>query len=161
MKGYARIAAAIPAAAVADIDANQARSLALWREADMAGVNVVVFPELGLSGYSIRDLLMNTLLLDACEASLLALIDASDSLEPVAVIGMPLRFNHGLYNCAVLIKGGRLLGIVPKAYLPNYREFEEARWFRSGFDIPPGATLQLGRHQAPIGLDLLFHSSLP
>ncbi|MGQ7842887.1 NAD(+) synthase [Granulosicoccus sp. 3-233] len=161
MKGYARIAAAVPAAAVADINANRERTLALWREADLACANVVVFPELGLSGYSIRDLCMNTALLDACEQSLAQLIESGSSLKPVAIVGIPLRFNHGLYNCAALIHNGTLLGVVPKAYLPNYREFEEARWFRPGFDLPEGATITIGKYKAPLGLDLLFKGSLP
>ena len=161
MKGYARIAAAVPAAAVADINANRERTLALWREADLACANAVVFPELGLSGYSIRDLCMNTTLLDACEQSLAQLIESGKSLKPVAIVGVPLRFNHGLYNCAALIHNGTLLGVVPKAYLPNYREFEEARWFRPGFDLPDGATITIGKHKAPFGLDLLFKGSLP
>lgn len=161
MKGYARIAAAIPTAAVADVDANRERLLSLWREADSASVNVVVFPELGLSGYSIRDLCMNTTLLDACETSLTALIEAGKAFEPVAIVGLPVRFNHGLYNVAAVIHQGKLLGVVPKAYLPNYREFEEARWFRTGFDVPANALIHIGRHQAPFGLDLLFNSSLP
>lgn len=161
MKGYARIAAAVPAAAVADTSRNCEQTLALWREADAARVNAVVFPELGLSGYSIRDLCLNTTLLDACETSLLTLIDASESLDTLAIVGLPLRFNHGLYNCAAVIHRGLLLGIVPKAYLPNYREFEEARWFRPGFDVMPEATLHIGRHKVPFGLDLLFKSSLP
>ncbi len=160
MKGYARIAAAVPAAAVADIETNRDRTLALWREADAAGANTVVFPELGLSGYSIRDLSLNTTLLDACEQSLLALIESGKSLEPVAVVGIPLRFNHGLYNCAAVIHQGQLLGVVPKGYLPNYREFEEARWFRSGFDLPQDASIAVGQFQAPFGLDILFQSSL-
>lgn len=161
MKGYARIAAAVPAAAVADITANRERTLTLWREADMDGTNMVVFPELGLSGYSIRDLCMNTTLLDACESSLAKLIEAGKSLEPVAIAGLPLRFNHGLYNCAAVIHHGKLLGVVPKAYLPNYREFEEARWFRPGFDVQHDAMIKIGKYKAPFGLDLLFNSSLP
>ena len=160
MKGYARIAAAVPAAAVADIDSNLERTLALWREADVAGANVLVFPELGLSGYSIRDLCLNTALLDACEDALADLIQAGSALEPVAIVGVPLRYKQVLYNCAAVIHQGRLLGIVPKAYLPNYREFEEARWFRSGFDLAPRSSISCGKHEAPFGLDLLFASSI-
>lgn len=160
MNGYARIAAAIPVAAVADMETNRDRTLSLWQEAHNAGANVVVFPELGLSAYSIRDLCMNTVLLDACEASLIELIDAGRSLEPIAIIGLPLRFNHCLYNVAVVIHQGQLLGVVPKAYLPNYREFEEARWFRTGFDIPDNSHVVLENYRAPFGLDLLFTSSL-
>ena len=161
MKGYARVAAAVPPAAVADVDANRENILALWREAHTAGVNVLVFPELGLSGYSIRDLVMNTTLLDACEQSLSTLVEATSSLDTMGIVGLPVRFNHGLYNVAAVIQQGKLLGMVPKAYLPNYREFEEARWFRSGFDLPAGSEITLGRHTAPLGLDLLFRSSLP
>ena len=160
MKGYARIAAAVPSAAVADVDANRENILGLWREADTAGANVVVFPELSLCGYSIRDLCMNTTLLDACEHSLSTLIEAGSAFEPVAIVGLPIRFNHSLFNVAAVIHQGQLLGVVPKAYLPNYREFEETRWFRSGFDVPANANINIDRHQAPFGLDLLFDSSL-
>ncbi|MFK7890357.1 MAG: NAD(+) synthase [Granulosicoccus sp.] len=160
MKGFARIAAAVPATAVGDTETNQRRTLALWKEAHSAGANAVVFPELGLSGYSIRDLLLNTTLLDACEESLLQLVRDGASLEPVAIVGLPLRFQHGLYNVAAVIHQGSLLGFVPKAYLPNYREFEEARWFRSGFDLPRDAHIRLEKHLVPFGLDLLFKSSL-
>jgi len=160
MKGYARIAAAVPSAAVADVDANKESILALWREAHAACANVVVFPELSLSGYSIRDLVMNTTLLDASEEALNTIIDATKAFEPMGIVGLPARFNHGLYNVAAVIHQGKLLGVVPKAYLPNYREFEEARWFRAGFDAPAEASISLGRHTAPFGLDLLFDSSL-
>ena len=160
MKGYARIAAAVPAAAVADVETNRDNTLSLWREADTAGVNLLVFPELGLSGYSIRDLCMNTTLLEACESCLATLIDASSALNPMAIVGLPVRFNHGIYNVAAVIQQGKLLGVVPKAYLPNYREFEEARWFRSGFDVPDNAQINIDRYQAPFGLDLLFNGTL-
>ena len=160
MKGYARVAAAVPLTAVADMDLNRDRTLNLWREADSAGVHVVTFPELGLSGYSIRDLVLSTALLDACEASLLELVDASKGLQSMAIVGLPLRAPGGLFNCAAAIAGGELLGVIPKAYLPNYREFEEARWFRSGFDVRPYSTIEVGRHTADFGLDVLFKSSL-
>ncbi len=160
MKGYARIAAAVPSAAVADVDANRKNILSMWREADAACANVVVFPELSLSGYSIRDLCMNTTLLDACEASLALLIEEGAGLEPMAIVGLPLRYKQGLFNVAAVIHQSKLLGVVPKAYLPNYREFEEARWFRTGFDVPADALINVERFQAPFGLDLLFQSNL-
>jgi len=160
MRGYARIAAAVPVTAIADTQTNQERTLALWREAHTAGANLVIFPELGLSGYSIRDLCLDTTLLDAVEASLLTLIEEGSSLEPVAIVGLPIRYQHGLYNVAVAIHQGNLLGVVPKAYLPNYREFEEARWFRTGFDVPAHATIKLGKLSAPFGLDLLLQSTI-
>jgi len=160
MKGYARVAAAVPLTAVADMDLNRDRTLNLWREADSAGVHVVTFPELGLCGYSIRDLCMNTALLDACEEALVELVDAGKGLQSMAIVGLPLRTSRGLFNCAAAIQGGEILGVVPKGYLPNYREFEEARWFRSGFDIAPYSTIDIGRHTADFGLDVLFKSSL-
>ncbi len=161
MQGYARVAAAVPHVAVADIAHNLERIRSLWQQADTAGVNVVVFPELCVSGYSIRDLCLNTTLLDACEASLTTLVEASRSFGTMAIVGLPVRVpSGGLFNCAAAIQDGRLLGMVPKAYLPNYREFEEARWFRPGFEVAAGTNLTVGGHTAPFGLDLLFSSSL-
>ena len=156
------MAAAVPHCRVADIEHNRSRTLALWREADAAGVNVLVFPELGLSGYSVRDLSLNTTLLDACEQALLGLARDGAALTPLAIVGLPLRATDGaLYNVAALLGEGRVLGIVPKAYLPNYREFEETRWFRPGLEVPAGATLRLGDEAVPFGMDLLFTASLP
>lgn len=197
MKGFARVAAAVPHCQVADVTHNRERTLALWREADAAEANLVVFPELGLSGYTARDLLLNSTLLDACEAALLSLAREGAALSPVAVVGLPLRARfmqagpdsgplapqssgraadvsrqHDskagkalasvggmLYNVAAVLHDGRILGIVPKAYLPSYREFEEARWFRPGVEVPTGMTLQLGGTRVPFGMDLLFGSS--
>ena len=171
MRGFVRTAAAVPHCRVADVDHNRARTLALWREADAAGANVVVFPELGLSGYSVRDLALNTTLLDACEEALGALAAAGAALAPLAIVGLPLRVSpgdahagvpyDGLYNVAAVLHGGRVLGVVPKSYLPNYREFEEARWFRPGTDVPPNASCRVVGETTPFGTDLLFAGSLP
>lgn len=157
MRGFARVAAAVPTCAVGDFDFNREHTLALWRQADAEGVQIVVFPELGLCGYTARDLMLDTLLLDACEASLAALIDASKTLSPLALVGLPLRVGGiGVYNVCAAIQGGRLLGVIPKAYLPNYREFEEARWFRQGNEVPPGGSITVAGQTAPFGLDVLF-----
>ena len=161
MKGFARVAAAVPLAAVADPDANRERTLELWREADARGANLVVFPELGLSAYTIRDLVLSTTLLDTVEASLLRLAEDGEHLAALALVGVPLRAPHGLYNCAAAIARGELLGLVPKSYLPNYREFEEARWYRPGTEVPPGGTLRVGDRDVPFGTDLLFAGSVP
>ena len=161
------MAAAVPHCRVADVEHNRARTLALWREADAAGANVVVFPELGLSGYTVRDLALNTTLLDACEAALLALARDGAALAPLAVIGLPLRISPGtagpggLFNVAAVVQGGQVLGVVPKSYLPNYREFEEARWFRPGTEVLPGGHCRIGHGTAPFGTDLLFTGTLP
>lgn len=156
MRGFRRISAAVPECRVADFEGNRAHTLALWAQAHDQGDAVVIFPELGLSGYTARDLFMDQHLLEACERSLLALVEASVDLAPLAVVGLPLRVGSGLYNVAAAIQGGRLLALVPKAYLPNYREFEEARWFRPGTDVAPGTMAQIGPHAVPFGMDLLL-----
>lgn len=157
MKGIARVAAAVPACTIADPAANEARTLGLWQQAHAQGVHVVVFPELGLSGYSIRDLFLDGHLQDDCLESLERLVAGSRELAPLAFVGLPLVVRGmGLYNVAAAIQGGRLLGLVPKAYLPNYREFEEARWFRPGAEVPAGETVRLFGQDIPFGTDLLF-----
>lgn len=156
LDGFARVSVAVPLCRVADFEFNRAHTLELWRKADAAGAGLVVFPELGLCGYTVRDLFHDRHLQDACLASLAALVAASTSLAPLALVGMPLRVGAGLYNVAVAVQGGRILGVVPKAYLPNYREFEEARWFRPGVEVPPGATCRIGDAVVPFGTDLLF-----
>ncbi|MCB9542255.1 MAG: NAD(+) synthase [Myxococcales bacterium] len=156
LDGFARVGVAVPLCRVADFEFNRAHTLALWEAADAAGAGLVVFPELGLCGYTVRDLFHDRHLQDACLASLAALVAASASLGPLALVGMPLRVGAGLYNVAVAVQGGQVLGVVPKAYLPNYREFEEARWFRPGVEVPAGATCRIGDAVVPFGTDLLF-----
>lgn len=146
----------MPAVRVADVPDNLAETLALWRRAHEQGDALVAFPELGLSGYTARDLFHDLHLLDACERALLELAEASADLAPLAIVGLPLRVGSGLYNVAAAVGEGRILGLVPKAYLPTYREFEEARWFRPGAEVPAGARARVGGREVPFGLDLLF-----
>jgi NAD+ synthase (glutamine-hydrolysing) len=161
MRGFARISAAVPVCRVGDFEANRAHVAALWRRAHEQGDAVVAFPELALSGYTARDLFLDRHLLDACEASLLALAALSRELAPLAFVGLPLRWGTGLYNVAAAVQGGRVLGVVPKSYLPNYREFEETRWFRPGVEVPAGATVRVGNGEVPFGTDLLFAADAP
>ena len=156
MRGFARVSAAVPRCGVADIDGNLRRTVALWRRADASGDAVVVFPELGLCGYTVRDLLHSHHLLERCEAALGELAAASAELGAMALVGLPVRAADGVYNVAAAVQGGRVLGLVPKAYLPNYREFEEARWFRPGLEVPPGSMVRVGDRDVPFGMDLLF-----
>ncbi|MEM6993699.1 MAG: NAD(+) synthase [Myxococcota bacterium] len=156
MRGFARVAAAIPACRVTDIEANLARTLALWTEADAQGVQVAVFPELGLCGYTARDLLHDGHLLEATQAGLLSLATQAAALSPLALVGLPLRVGSGVFNVAAALQHGRILGVVPKSYLPNYREFEEARWFRPGLEVPAGSVVRLGDADVPFGTDILF-----
>jgi NAD+ synthase (glutamine-hydrolysing) len=156
MRGFARVSVAVPVVRVADFQANLEHTLALFDRSHAQGDALVVFPELGLCGYTVRDLVLDHHLLAACEGSLAKILEASTSRAPLAVVGMPLRVGSGVYNVGVAVQRGRVLGIVPKAYLPNYREFEEARWFRPGIEVPLGATAQVCGQSAPFGTDVLF-----
>lgn len=129
--------------------------MALAREAHAEGVAVVVFPELGLTGYTIDDLLQQEALLDAVEAAIATLTEASAGLAPMIVVGGPLRDAGRLYNTAIVIQGGKVLGVVPKSFLPNYREFYERRWFTPGAGLT-GKTLTLAGQTVPFGTDILF-----
>ena len=127
--GFVRVAAATPVVHPADPVANAAEHIALIRQAADQGVDLIVFPELSLSGYAIDDLHMQAALLDEVERQIEILTAAADEAGLVAVIGAPIRSGDALFNCAVVIGGGEILGVVPKTYLPNYREYYEKRWF--------------------------------
>ena len=118
----------------------------------------MVFPELGISAYSIDDLLLQDALLGAVETALLTLAEGSRGLRPVFAVGAPLRFEGRLFNTAVVIHDGQILGVTPKTFLPNYREYYERRWFASGRGVV-GRTIEIGGHTAPFGTDLLFRST--
>ena len=152
---FARIAVGVPLCRVADPAYNGAQTAALLAEAAAAGAALVVFPELGLSSYSCDDLFHQRALLDGTEAALASLLKASESLPTVAVVGLPLRFEQRLFNCAVVLQRGRLLGVVPKSYLPNYGEFYEARQFNAA-DEAVGSEIELLGQRLPFGSRLLF-----
>jgi NAD+ synthase (glutamine-hydrolysing) len=156
MRGFARIGAAVPGCSVADFETNRQNTLELWRRADDEGCAVVIFPELGLCAYTTRDLLANTHLAQASLESLQWLAEQGRELGPLSVVGLPLRVGSRLFNVAAALQGGRVLGLVPKSYLPNTREYEEARWFRPGTEVADGSSVELGGHQVPFGTDLLF-----
>jgi len=153
--GFVRVAACTTRTALADPATNAATILGMARSCHAQGVALAVFPELGISGYAISDLLQQTALLDAVEAAVDTIVIASASLLPLLLVGAPIRHQGALYNCALAIHGGRLLGVVPKIHLPNYREFYEPRHFVSG-DGQMGGTVTIGSHTAPFGTDLLF-----
>ena len=154
-QGFARVAACTIRSALADPATNAAAILTSAQDCDTQGVAVAVFPELCLSGYAIDDLLLQDALLDAVEHAIATIADASTTLLPLLLVGAPLRHAGRLYNCAVAIHRGNILGVVPKTYLPNYREFYERRHFASGSEAP-GPTAQLAGRPTPFGTDLLF-----
>ncbi len=154
---FLRIASCVPRGAVADPNFAVAETLEMAVQGHEAGTALMLFPELGLSAYAIDDLLFQAPLLDAVEGALATLVAASQDLSPVLVVGAPLRHQSRLYNTAVVIHAGTILGVVPKSYLPNYREFYERRHFTPGLDEHGGYIALLGA-DVPFGVDLLFRS---
>src|SRR4051812_46325741 len=133
--GFARVAACVTTSHVADPTANAKAVLATANACHDQSVAVAVFPGLFLSGYAIGGLVKQDPLLDAVERGLAAIVEASTTLMTVLIVGAPLRFGHRIYNCAIIIHRGNLLGVAPKSYLPTYREFYEGRHFASGAGI--------------------------
>jgi len=156
--GLVRVAAAMPAASAGDPAANADAIVALACQGHEKGCDLIVFPELSLSSYAIDDLHLQDALLDAALAALATVVTASVDLAPVLLVGLPLRRNGRLYNCAVAVARGRILGVVPKVFLPNYREYYEKRWFASGGGLS-GLSIDIAGASVPFGPDLVFAAS--
>ena len=135
--GFVNVAAAVPTVKVADVEYNVQQLESIIAQAEGRGVEVIVFPELCLTGYTCQDLFKEQLLLDRAEEGIIMLLDFTRKLDIVCIVGTPLLINGLLYNCAVVIQGGVIMGVVPKTYLPNYGEFYEKRWFASAQDLNP------------------------
>ena len=133
--GFIKVASAVPVVHVADCRQNTKEIESLIAQAEEQGVEVVVFPELCITGYSCQDLFRQQLLLDSAEASLLHIIEFSKQLDIISIVGIPVVVGNLLLNCAAVVQHGRLLGLVPKTFLPNYNEFYEKRWFASSQDL--------------------------
>ena len=159
---FIRIGSCVPRTKVTDVAANLAETIRLARQGDECKAALLVFPELGLSAYALEDLLFQDALLTAVERSIDRLIEVSRDLFPLLIVGAPLRNAGGLFNAAVVVHRGSILGVVPKSYLPNYREFYEKRHFTAGAGVHDREIEVVGR-KAPFGVDLLFAScgSLP
>ena len=155
--GLVRVAACTLHTTIADPPANAQAVLATARECHDDGVALAVFPELTLSGYSIDDILLQDTLLDTVEVAVAEIVAGSAELLPVLVVGAPLRYRHRVYNCAVVVHRGKLLGVAPKSYLPTYREFYERRQMAPGDDV--SGTIRVAGVDVPFGPDLLFAAS--
>jgi NAD+ synthase (glutamine-hydrolysing) len=153
--GFVRVAAAVPRVRVAEPRFNVERTLVLARRASDAHAALVIFPELGLSTYAIDDLHHQQALHVALSEALEQIVSASAELRPIVVVGAPLQAEHGFFNTALLIHRGRVLGVVPKSYVPEYREYYEKRQFRAARDLV-GAEVQVLGEPVPCGPDLLF-----
>ncbi len=154
--GFLRVSAAIPELRVADCRFNADRIIQLLRQAQAENVRVVVFPELALTGYTCADLFHHgTLLEGAIEGLHLVLEETRGGFEGVAVVGLPVVVDDQVFNCAAVLCRGEILGVVPKSFLPNYKEFYEARWFAPAVAARSSSLRLLGR-DVPFGADLLF-----
>ena len=159
--GFARIAVCVPFVRLGDPNYNAARTIALAERAHQAHATAVVFPELGLAAYSNEDLFHQDALLDATTAAIEQVVEASRALNPLLVVGAPLRVEQKLFNCGIAIQGGRVLGVTPKTYLPNYREFYERRQFTPGTHARAREVSMLGA-MVPFGNDIIFDvTSIP
>lgn len=148
--GYLKVASAVPKIEIADCHYNTSQIENFMAKAEGLGAEIIVFPELCVTGYSCQDLFQQQLLLEKAEASLLRLMEFSRNLKIVTIIGVPLSHKGRLFNLAAVLQHGKLHGFVPKTYLPNYKEFYEQRWFSSGADIREGETLKFCGQNVPI-----------
>lgn len=133
--GFIKVACAVPLVKVADCTYNVEQTMLQIKQAKEQNVEIVVFPELGITAYSCQDLFQQQILLDAAEQSILHLLDFTRTLDVISIVGLPVAVGDILLNCAAVIQRGQILGIVPKTYLPNYKEFYEKRWFASSQDL--------------------------
>ena len=153
--GFVRVAAATPIASAGDVAFNVEQTLALARQAHERGIDLVVYPELNISSYAVDDLLLQDAFLDEVERGLARIARETAELAPVLVVGAPLRRNGRLYNCGLAFARGRILGVVPKSFLPNYREYYEKRWFAQGIGLE-GLKMEVAGQGVPFGPDLIF-----
>ncbi|HEY9550986.1 MAG TPA: NAD(+) synthase, partial [Prevotella sp.] len=136
-QGFIKVASAVPSVRVADCKYNIEQIETLLIQAEGQGVEIVVFPELCVTGYTCQDLFRQQALLDATEMAVIHLLDFTRQLDCTSIIGLPVAVGDLLLNCAMVIQQGQIIGIVPKTYLPNYSEFYEKRWFASAQDLKP------------------------
>ncbi len=155
--GFVRAAVCTPAVLPGDPGFNAAETLRLARDGDAQGCDLMLFPELGLSAYAIDDLFLQDALLKRVEAEVAALAEASKTLKSVLIVGAPVVCEGRLYNGAIAISRGRILGVTPKSFLPNYREYYEKRWFAPGVGVT-GLTIDFAGQQVPFGTDLVFQA---
>lgn len=152
---FLRTAAAVPGVSVADTIYNTEEIIKKMNEAEEKNVNITVFPELCITGYTCADLFFQKTLIDGAALGLGKVLEASEKLKGAFAVGLPLQLNGQLYNCAVFLKGGRVLGICPKTFMPNYNEFYEKRWFASGFDFKEVQSISYAGFDTQIG-DIVF-----
>ena len=155
--GFVKVASAIPSVRVADCQYNVEQIESLIVQAEGHGVEIICLPELSLTAYTCQDLFQQQLLLEEAEMALIHLMNFTRSLDIISIVGLPVTYKGSLLNCAAVIQKGKILGMIPKTYLPNYKEFYEKRWFTSGIDIAAGSLLVCGQ-QVPLNQFILFRT---
>ena len=156
---FLKVCAATPSLQVADCHYNVEQILNCIQQSTTEGASVVLFPELCMTGYTCADLFLQTTLLEECENAVARLLEATKTNEQLIIIGAPITHYNHLYNVAMVLHKGKILGMVPKSYLPNYSEFYEKRWFNSGLDMQLQYTNYAGQKQVPISSQLLFKAT--
>lgn len=152
--GYLRVGAIVPSLEVGNVQKNTLEIIEQIKKASLEQVQIVTTPELSLTGYTCSDLFFQDVLLEESILGLEKILESTKNLDIISIIGLPIKIKNKLYNCAVVIQKGKILGAVPKSYLPNYNEFYEKRWFESGIGLNEEVTL-LGQ-TVPVTTDLLF-----
>lgn len=156
--GYVKVAAAVPRVKVADCKFNAARIENEIIIADGKGVQIIIFPELSITGYTCGDLFGQQLLLEEAEMGLMQMLNSTRQLDIISIVGMPIAVNGALLNAAVVFQKGKVLGVVPKTYLPNYKEFYEKRWFTSACEVSDRSVRLCGQ-VVPMVADQLFETA--
>lgn len=156
--GFIKVAAGIPKISVANTTANCLEIKNLITKADKERVNLLVFPELCITGYTCGDLFLNQTLISSAKDTLLEIAEFTKGKYPVVTLGLPYYYNQKLYNCVAVIFDSKILGIVPKSYIPDHNGFNEKRYFESGLNIPENATTVINGYVVNIGTDLIFRN---
>ncbi|MGM9842169.1 MAG: NAD(+) synthase [Candidatus Limisoma sp.] len=154
--GYVRVAAAVPAVRVADCEFNSNHIVEMFDKAARQGVEIVVFPELCVTGYTCADLFEQSLLLESADRSIADILARTADADTIGIIGAPLRHKGSIVNAAIVFCHGRIAGVVPKTYLPNYKEFYEKRWFISALQLRPDETIEVAGQTVPMRTDIIF-----
>lgn len=153
--GFLRVGAVVPLLRVADVEFNVGSIIAAMKKASAGGVQVLTFPEMAITGYTLGDLVQHQALLSKAKEGLHRILEASAKSNMVVIVGMPLEVEQKLFNCAVVLNSGHILGVIPKTLLPSYKEFYEDRWFTSSLDARCDSVELIGE-QVPFGTDILF-----
>ena len=156
--GYARVAASVPELKVANVDFNTKEIIKEIKSLDKDGVQIVTFPELCLTGYTCADLFSQDVLIRKSKDAIKVVMDETKGFDIISIIGAPIVCDNQLFNCAVVIQKGKILGIVPKTYIPNYGEFYEKRWFSTSNTLT-SRTIRMFEEEVPIGIDLIFRDT--